>query len=43
MPAELIQEALTLNANQPMALWLAGMAASERGDEGIKGSECLKS
>ena len=31
-PDELIEKALALNDNEPMALWLAGMAASQRGD-----------
>jgi len=32
-PDELLKKALALNTNEPMALWLAGMAASQRGDD----------
>lgn len=32
-PDELIKKALALNGNEPMALWLAGMAASQRGND----------
>jgi cytochrome c-type biogenesis protein CcmH len=32
-PDQLIKKALVLNANEPMALWLGGMAASQRGDD----------
>ena len=32
-PDELIKKALALNGNEPMALWLAGMAASQLGDD----------
>ncbi len=32
-PDELIKKALALSSNEPMALWLAGMAASQRGDD----------
>ncbi|GJL80442.1 MAG: cytochrome c-type biogenesis protein CycH [marine bacterium B5-7] len=31
-PIELINQALTVDPNQPQALWLAGMAADRRGD-----------
>ena len=31
-PTELLQQALQLNPNEPLGLWMGGMAAAERGD-----------